>query len=291
MADDPDHRATALLGSGKMMIRNLQPTASRGDRKAACRRGACWGAVLLALTAPAWAADRLVVLKTPTDLAPGLAAMPQIEAPMDDAERQINAALKRLDAKVRKAALQCKTEGGAHSSWERSVETPMRGPRFVSFAIHDSFFCGGAHPNSGTMAIVYDLATGAPVDWTTLLSPSLTGSVTLQEGADGTKMVTLASRRLHALYLQLYRPKTGDPRADGDDEACREAVADTSSGGPPAMMAWLDAEAGGLAVQFDLAHVVQACADAVVIPTATLRREGAQPVLIDALEAAHAGHR
>ena len=53
------------------------------------------------------------------------------------------------------------------------------------------------------------------------------------------------------------------------------------------MMAWLDARAGGLAVQFDLAHVVQACADPVVIPTATLRREGAQPILIKALEAAH----
>ena len=61
----------------------------------------------------------------------------------------------------------------------------------------------------------------------------------------------------------------------------------TGSGAAPAMMAWLDAKAGGLAVEFDLAHAVQACADTVIIPTATLRREGAEPVLIDALDAAH----
>lgn len=54
------------------------------------------------------------------------------------------------------------------------------------------------------------------------------------------------------------------------------------------MMAWLDAKVGGVAVQFDLPHVVQACADDVVIPTKTLREEGVQTVLIDAIEAAHA---
>ena len=53
------------------------------------------------------------------------------------------------------------------------------------------------------------------------------------------------------------------------------------------MMAWLDAKAGGLAVQFDLAHVVQACADTAVIPVEALRVLGAQSVLLDALDAAH----
>ena len=52
------------------------------------------------------------------------------------------------------------------------------------------------------------------------------------------------------------------------------------------MMAWRDAKAGGLTVQFDLPHVVQACADPVVIPAAALEAEGAKPVLLDALAAA-----
>ncbi len=51
------------------------------------------------------------------------------------------------------------------------------------------------------------------------------------------------------------------------------------------MMAWLDAKAGGLAIQFGLPHVVQAC-EVAAIPAATLRAEGAQPALVDALQAA-----
>jgi hypothetical protein len=266
-----------------MYERNLPPRARR-----ASRRIGCLGAVLLGLAAPAQAGDGPVVLKAPSDASPGIAAMPQIAAPADEAERRINAALKRLDARALKAEQACKDQGGKNSSWERTVQAPMRGPRFLSFVIFDSGFCGGAHPNSGTMSIVYDLTTGAPVDWTTLLPPSLTGKLALAEGPGGTKMVTLASKRLHALYLAGYRPKTGDPKADDADKECREAVAETYDGQPPAMMAWLDAKAGGLAVQFDLAHVVQACADPVVIPVATLRREGAQPLLAVALESAHA---
>lgn len=258
----------------------------RGRR--ARRRVGGWGAVLLSLTAPAWAADGPVTLVASSDARPGIAAMPQIAAPADEAERRINAALKRLDARALKAEQACRAQGGKNSSWERSVQAPMRGPRFLSYVISDSWSCGGAHPSSNTMSIVYDLTTGAPVDWTTLLPASLTGKLALAEGPGGTKMVTLASGKLHALYLAGYRPKTGDPKADDADKECREAVAETYDGQPPAMMAWLDAKTGGLAVQFDLAHVVQACADPVVIPVAALRREGAQPLLAVALEAAHA---
>ncbi|MCJ2063863.1 DUF4163 domain-containing protein [Methylobacterium sp. J-088] len=267
------------------MKRNPRSTASRGGR-AAIRHGAC--AVLLAMAAPAWAADRTVTLKAQPEAKADIAVMPQIDAPVDEAERRINTALKRLDGNVRKAAKQCTVGDGKPGDWGRSVETSMRGPSFVSFVIHDDSFCGGAHPNSSTMSIVYDLTTGAPVDWTKLLPPSLIGTVALAEGMDGTKMVTLASKRLHRLYLERYRPKAGDPKKDDADKECRESVTETFSGDPPAMMAWLDAKEGGLAVQFDLAHAVQACADAVVIPNAVLRREGAKPILVDALDAARA---
>lgn len=267
------------------MNRTFETRTARSGGAARYVAGAA--ALVLALGGPIRAADRPVTVSGQPDLKPGIAAMPQIAAPADDAERRTNAALRRLDGNVRKAAQACRAGGGPNSSWERTVRTPMRGPGFLSVVLVDDTFCGGAHPNVSTMAIVYDLTSGAPVDWTALLPATLTGTVNLATGADGTKMVTLAAKALHALYLKGYRRGAAAAKAEGDDAACREAVADTSSGGPPAMMAWLDARAGGLAVQFDLAHVVQACADAVVIPTATLRREGAQPILIQALEAAH----
>ncbi len=246
--------------------------------------------ILLICCAPALAAD-VVSMTKPANIVGDLGAMPAIASPADDAQRRINAAVKRLDDKVRKAAADCRkdaagTPAGADANWSRSVAVTMHGPRFLSYSISDDAFCGGAHPNTSTMAIVYDLQTGQPVDWTKLLPALLTGKVTLSDGMDGTKMVTLSSPVLHALYLAAYRPRSGAAKKDTEDDECREAVASADSG-PPAMMAWLDAKENGLAVQFDLAHVVQACADTVVIPAEALRALYAQPVLLDAITAAH----
>ena len=158
----------------------------------------------------------------------------------------------------------------------------MRGPGFISYVITDNVDCGGVHPSAATMSIVYDLHTGAPVDWTRLLPRSLTGTVQVTARVDGTKMVTLAAKRLYALFLTSYDRDHARP----DDAECRDAVRNTGTDGPPEMMAWLDGKQGGLAVQFDLPHAMQACADPAVIPLATLRAEGAQPALLEALEAA-----
>jgi hypothetical protein len=214
--------------------------------------------------------------------------MPRIANPVDDAERRINTAVHRLDGAVRKAAAECLAEGGKHADFGRHIEVTMRGPRFLSYTMTDSSFCGGAHPNTGTSAIVYDLTSGAPVDWTALLPSALTGKVALQTEMDGSRMVSLSSKRLFDLYLKAYRPRTGQAKVDAEDDECREAVSTSIGDGPPAMTVWLDAKAGGLAVQFDLAHVVQACADVVVVPVSTLTAEGANPVLTDAIAAARA---
>lgn len=253
------------------------------------KRTAFGAAAVLAagLVVQAHAADRVVRLTRPPDLLKGVGAMPSIAEPRDEAERRIDASLSRLDAIVRRAAARCRADGGKDGSWERTVTVPMRGPRYVSYEIVDDVFCGGAHPDVSTMSIVYDLATGAPVDWTALLPASLTGKVSLSPGADGTRMVTLSGRRLYALYLTGYRPRTGD-RTDADDEQCRDAVTTAGDGGDvPGMTVWLDARQGGLVVRFDLAHAIQACADSVTIPAAALRAEGAQPVLVDAIARAH----
>jgi hypothetical protein len=231
----------------------------------------CTGGVALA-------ADRAVHLVVPPPVRKDIASLPEIADPADDAERRINAALKRLDRNVLKASRTCKGGG-----WARSVEVPMSGPGFLSLTITDSVYCeGNAHPDSGTMSIVYDLTTGKPVDWTQLLPPSLTGTVALEEQGDGTKIVTLASKRLFELYLAGY---AADDPPRSDLEECRQAFLDQATDGPPGMMVWLDAAGGGLAVQVSLPHVEKACEDPVVIGAAVLRAEGARPALLKAFDA------
>jgi hypothetical protein len=232
--------------------------------------------------ATGWAADRHVHFRVPPAVR-GIASMPQIIDPADDAENRINAAVSRLDVTVRKAAKDCKLFDGKPGYWDRTIDVPMRGPGYISFVITDETNCGGAYPSVSTMSIVYDLRTGTPIDWTQLLPAALTGTLALQEGADGTKMVTLASQRLFELYLAGYRAANG-PAADPD---CGQVIEDSDASGPPAMMAWLDARTGGLAVQFDLIHALQACAKSIVIPLSTLGAEGAQNDLVDAVQKAH----
>jgi hypothetical protein len=235
-----------------------------------CATGVC-------ATGAALAADRAVHLVVPPPVSKDIAAMPQIADPADDAERRINAALKRLDLNVLKAARDCK--GG---DWTRLVDVPMRGPGFLSLTITDSVFCeGNAHPDSGTFSIVYDLATGRPVDWTQLLPASLTGTVALEEQGDGTKVVTLAAKRLFQLYMAGY----GAAEATRSDlEECKQALLGQATDGPPGMMVWLDAKGGGLAVQVSLPHVEKACEEPVIVPAAVLRAEGAQPALLTAFD-------
>ena len=215
----------------------------------------------------------------------GVDGFPRIAAPADDAQRQFNRALDRLDLKVRDAARDCLSGGGTHAGdWSRQVDVPMRGLEFVSYLITDEVDCGGAHPNEGHSAIVYDLHSGAPVDWTTLLPRSLTGTLALAAGEDGVRVVTLASPRLFALYRAEY--DCGP--ADADEKECRNVIREQGESGPVPMLAWLDTKENGLVMQFDLPHVEQACSEPVTIPAATLRREGASPRLLAALAEAHA---
>jgi len=223
-----------------------------------------------------------LVLIRPPRIAKDIAAMPQIAHPADDAQRRINAALKRLDTAVAVAAPDCRKDAqgpdAAAAYWARKVDAPMAGPGYLSIVITDDAFCGGAHPNTATMSIVYDLRTGRPVDWTKLLPPSLTGKIALAKGMDGTRMVTLTSPELLKLYLDAYRHSDS-----GRDPECMDAV---TPGDPPASMVWLDAKQHGLAVQFDLSHVVQNCAIPMIIPASVLRAKGADASMIAAIEAA-----
>ncbi len=238
-------------------------------------------------TLPACAAVSTLQLQSPPPVGKKAVAMPLIANPSDDAERRINVALKRLDANLRKAIRDGKGNDNGPGGWVRKVEPTMKGPGYLSFVITDTSFCGGPYPSIGTMSIVYDLRTGTPVDWAQLLPPLLTGQIALTVETDGTRMATLASPRLHSLYLSGYDRalQMGGNDIPAEDLAnCKEAVQETDD---PPMMVWLDAKSGGIAIQFDLPHAVQACTVPVVIPLAVLRADGANAALLDAIDAAH----
>ncbi|WP_425230494.1 hypothetical protein [Sphingomonas sp.] len=229
-----------------------------------------------------------VVLTTPPAARSGLAAYPRIARPVTEPATRINAAVARLDARGRAAAADCMAAGEERrGSWNRTVTATMRGPDFVSFLVTDDYDCGGAHPNLGHAAIVYDLATGMPVDWTRLLPHRLTGTIGLTDDGDGVQMVTLSSPRLTALYRRGYRPGYDDRELNAQ---CRAAIAG-DGGDAVAMLAWLDGKAGGLVLQYDLPHVMQACSAPVTVSLGVLQREGAGLRLVRALRAARAAER
>ena len=227
------------------------------------------------------ASDDLDLVKPPP-LAKNIAAMPQIVQPADEAQRRINAALKRLDNAVAVAASDCRKEAEGPAAgdayWSRNVDVPMSGPSYLSIVITDDAFCGGPHPDTATMSIVYDVRSGRPVDWAKLLPPSLTGKIALAKGMDGTRMATLASPELQKLYLSAYRHSDS-----GRDAMCVDAV---TTGEPPASMVWLDAKQGGMAVQFDLSSAVQNCATPMIIPASVLSAAGADTAMVAAIRAA-----
>ena len=240
-----------------------------------------WLAMSWALAFSCWAAEGRVSLSVAPEVAPRGAAMPRLAHPTDEAERRSNAAVARLDDTVRKARAECQNTMGRSLYWDRTVAVPMRGPRFLSYVVTEDVYCGGAHPNGSTWAVVYDLRSGKPVDWTALLPHELTGTPSLMRAEDGTRLVQLSSPKLWALYRAGYG-HGGDPSESAD---CKQAIKTEGETSTPPLSAWLDAELGGLVLHLALPHVVQNCEDRVVLSTAMLRREGVSPELVEALEA------
>ena len=241
-------------------------------------------ALLFCVSANAGAAERIVDMARPAHVGKDIDPYPRIAQPADEAEKKINAAVAKLDERVKKAIAECRREAGKNSDWSRTIAVTMRGPRYLSYTIADSFNCGGAHPNIGTTAIVYDLATGAPVDWAKLLPTKLLGKVSLNATSDGVKMISLNSKRLYQLYMARYR--AGERKTDKE---CLEAMGQVGGDDmSPSLTPYLDAREGGLGLMVDTPHVIQACADQMVIPLATLRKEGVSEAMLKAIEAAKA---
>jgi hypothetical protein len=154
----------------------------------------------------------------------------------------------------------------------------MRGPRYLSFSVGGSQDCGGAHPDSGSAAFIYDLTTGSPVNWQRLLPKSMVQGTSRDTDINGATIAFVTSKPLQELKAEAA--------ANSIDPDCKDAVTDPKL----QLSLYPDAKAGGLAVQpGDFPHVIVACADTIVIPTATLRPLGVDAGLLDAIDAAHAG--
>jgi hypothetical protein len=218
-----------------------------------------------------------IKLKKLPPVAINVAAFPRLVAGADPAiVKRINKLLARGDGRVRNAARDCLRMGRKRADWSRKVSVTMQGPRYVSFVASDDYYCGGAYPDTSTVALVFDLNTGGSVDWTKLL-PELaqrTGADTAGDGS--TTLGTVSSDRLSDLYRDLAKRGGGDPE-------CVDALKETELN----FLLWPDAKQDGLVVQPDLAHVIAACGPALPIPLETLRSLGVDAGFLKAIAAAH----
>jgi hypothetical protein len=237
-----------------------------------------WFVLILAVVQTASAFGPTVRLKPSASLGPKLGAFPRlVAAPGDKAAVRINQALDLRDQQLRTAFKECKANVQApdQAEYTRTVTVTMQGPRYISFVTADYSDCGGAHPNVDSLVLVYDLQTGSPVNWAALLPASMIQGTSLDMTGDGTQIGVISSKALQKLYLQA--------RDLSDSDECKAVLSDPEI----KLSLWPDAKGGGIAVApAGLPHAVVACADAVTIPTAALRKLGVKAVLLDAIDAA-----
>jgi len=234
-------------------------------------------ALALGLIAPS---AHALTLTQPPPLAKAIPALPRIAAPATPAIARINTALAKEDASWRAFIKDCRSQAGADFDMERSNQVAMAGPGYFAVTIGYSYDCGGAHPDGGAIALVYDLNTGAPVNWARLLPKSLVDAVSTDSAGDGTTIGLIASKTLQKIYAR-------EALAAGDADF-KANCADTVGQDGLTFQVWPDAKAGGLMLQPDLPHVVLACGDPQVISIQTLKSLGVAAPLLSAIEAAHA---
>jgi hypothetical protein len=235
---------------------------------------------------PADGAPRgLVKLEEIKHLRADVDAWPLIANPAGPEEQQINSTLARLNERMQKWLGECdadyadwskqnsdgNTDKKSGATWERRVNVTMVGPKFIAMVANDSQFCGGAYPNSDTFALVFDLATGKPVNWVGLIAPSALAKPYSDTMYDGTKVGTLIVPAL----LKMSRDK-----ADAD---CKDAFRDEQP-----YQLWPDAKSGKLIAEpFGLPHVVAACGDNLELSIDEARKLGFDDGLLKAIEEAH----
>jgi hypothetical protein len=221
-----------------------------------------------------------IALAERPQLAAGLAAFPRITAPLTPATIKVNAALARADRRALAAAKACTaTAGQQPAMWSRTVFVTMRTGRFIAFVASDDADCGGAHPDSGMLALVYDAITGAPMNWLPLFPNALAVTAADDSGIDGTPLGLIRSPKLLGWFA---RSLTADGAGD-----CR-GLGDETSG----FAVWPDPEAGGLSLFAEGVSFADApCAGPVTMSYATLTTFGFPAALIATIKSAEVGRQ
>lgn len=208
---------------------------------------------LAVLTASHSGMDTPVRLVAGPPRKPGWMVLPRI------ADARGNAALERIN---RALAMADTEDADDDCLIERDVNTTLVGRRYLSLVVHAVSRCTGAmETDLSTEVLGFDLKTGAPVDWATMMPPAFQES-----DAEG----------------ELYR----DTLSRDDPEDAKEC-AGFSFG---TLDAWPDATDGGIAFQpaGGFPEVTEPCIITVVVPLAVMRKLGVNPALLDDIAQARA---
>jgi hypothetical protein len=220
----------------------------------------------------------------------GVDAWPLILNPDTPVAKRVNETLTRLNRSLAQALHDCDADylrwqklvghlasgqDQMSTDWSRKIDVTMEGPRFLSLVASDEIFCGGAHPDGGRMAMVFDMSTGAQVSWTELVAKSAGASPYTGTFWDGSTA--------GALVLPALQKMNVDSNVDSADADCKDAFQN-----PQPFLIWPDAKHETLVAQpFDLPHVVQACANEIALTMDQARKLGFDEVLLSAIQQAH----
>ena len=231
-------------------------------------------------------ATRKLRIEPVNQLRKGVDAWPLIETADTSAAKRVNETLTQLNRSLTTALHDCdagflmwQKEVGhigddrdqMSTDWSRKITVTMGGPRFLSLVASDRTFCGGAHPDSGQMALVFDMGTGEQVNWTELIVKSAGASPYAGTAWDGSTV--------RALVL----PALQNMNSASADADCKDAFQN-----PQPFLIWPDAKHQTLVAQpFDVPHVVQACAVEIDLTMDQAHKLGFNEVLLDAIRQAH----
>lgn len=241
-----------------------------------------------AAPAEASSAAGALALTDKPNLSGEIQAMPRLSGDSPAIVR-INAELDRLDAAAVADAGDCATmgaEAGAGGGWNRTITRPMTGPGYLTLREHLEIYCGGAYPSTSQTPITWDLSTGQRANWVTLLPGLNLVQDQPEEGMPANTVYSIRSPQLEALYERKMLADAPDPswRDECKDVWVPKPAGELGQG----FRVWADAEHGGVAIDADYAHVVQACGGTVYLTADEMRTAGAPAALIEALTAAKA---
>ena len=215
----------------------------------------------------------LLRLKTMPPVAPHIAAFPRV---VGGTSRRAAARINRT-LTTAEQGIGCSEGKG---TWKRGINVTMRGPHYLSLLARDDWYCGGAYPDTNATALVFELQTGAPIDWRRLFPTSVIQAAGTGPGGDDSEPIKVSSAALWKAYARAVA-------VDGAqrDEACGKVMEDQRGGG---LMLWPDAAAGGLGIQqADFPHVIKACGPPETLGMSVLHKLGLSAEFLAAIEEAH----